>query len=492
MHVYKERSFLTRIIILTLIVFFAGVLLGEGAASLSTSYAKAVAEEKPRVSVKSPYPDFTALVDQLKDAVVNIRTTKKVKGAKRHFRSPRSPFGKEDPFKDFFERFFGDQMPKEFEQKSLGSGFIIDKAGYILTNNHVVVDADEIVVKLSDKEEFDAKVIGLDKSTDIALIKIDAKRSLPVFKLGDSDLLKTGEWVLAIGNPFGLEHTVTAGIISAKGRWIGSGPYDNFLQTDASINPGNSGGPLFNLRGEVVGINTAIIAQGSGIGFAIPINMAKDLLPQLKEKGRVTRGWLGVSIQPWQPGMAEKFGLDTEKGALLGGVKEGDPAEKAGIRRGDVIVEVDGEEIRDSRDLLNVIARKRPGTSVEVKVMRAGKELAMTVTLGERPSQLRAMAPDHSIDEKVGLTVQGITPELAERFGLSSTKGVIVSSVEPGSPAQKTGLRQGDIIREVEKKKIEGLKDYQEAMKGNLEKEEGILLWIQRGKRSLYMVLKMK
>ncbi len=490
MKVSKERSLLTMILIAVLIAFLWGVLLGERPASISPSHAKTVREERPKVMAQAPYPDFTALVEQLKGAVVNIRTTKKVEGAGRPFRHFGSPFGKEDPFKDFFERFFGDQMPKEFEQKGLGSGFIIDKDGYILTNNHVVAEADEIVVKLSDNEEFKAKVVGLDKSTDIALIRINAKRPLPVFKLGDSDALKIGEWVLAIGNPFGLEHTLTAGIISAKGRWIGSGPYDNFLQTDASINPGNSGGPLFNLSGEAVGINTAIISGGSGIGFAIPINMAKDLLPQLKEKGRVTRGWLGVSIQPWKPGMAEKFDLETERGALIGDVKEGDPADKAGIRPGDVIVEVDEEEIKDSRDLLNVIARKHPGTKVEVKVLRAGKELAMMVTLGERPSELQARAFGRSIDERFGLTVQEITPGLAERFGISDQKGVIVSGVKPGSPAQRAGLRPGDIIREVERKRIENLKSYREALKDF--KKEGVLLWIQRGKGSLYVVLKLK
>jgi serine protease Do len=260
-----------------------------------------------------------------------------------------------------------------------------------------VAGADEIVVKLTDNEEFDARVVGLDKSTDLALIKIDAKKPLKELKLGDSDRLKIGEWVLAIGNPFGLEQTVTSGIISAKGRSIGSGPYDNFLQTDASINPGNSGGPLFNLKGEVVGINTAILAQGQGIGFAIPINMAKELLPQLKDKGRVTRGWLGVIMQPWEPGMAEKFGLDKESGALIGDIREGDPADRAGILPGDVIVEFDGEKIKDSRDLLNAVAKKNPGLVVEVKVFRAGKELAFMVTLAERSSELQARTQDRSM-----------------------------------------------------------------------------------------------
>lgn len=485
MKVYKKRLFSIKMVMAVLFVFLLGIYLREGSVSISQSYAKAIVEEKPGVSVQSSYPDFTALVDQLKDSVVNIRTIKRVKEAGGYSRFYGTPFGKE-------ERFFGNRIPKGFEQKGLGSGFIIDKDGYILTNNHVVAGADEIVVKLTDNEEFDARVVGLDKSTDLALIKIDAKKPYKALKLGDSDRLKVGEWVLAIGNPFGLEQTVTSGIISAKGRSIGSGPYDNFLQTDASINPGNSGGPLFNLKGEVVGINTAILAQGQGIGFAIPINMAKELLPQLKDKGRVTRGWLGVIMQPWEPGMAEKFGLDKERGVLIGDIKEGDPADRAGILPGDVIVEFDGEKIKDSRALLKEVAKKNPGLAVEVKVLRAGKELTLMVTLGERSSELqaKAKAQDRSIDEEFGLTVQEITPELAERFGLSDPKGVIVSGVKPQSPAQKSGLRQGDVIREVEQKSIEDLEGYRKAMK-NLKEKDGVLLWVQRGKNSLYMVLKL-
>jgi serine protease Do len=486
----SAKKYITPLMMVLIVgAFFLGMLSQGILFPVSNSVSKETAQIQKTSSSPPSYPDFTPLIDQVKVSVVTIKTTKKVKGAGQ-FRFFGSPFGKEDPFRDFFERFFGDQIPKEFEQKGFGSGFIIDKDGFILTNYHVVAEADEIVVKLSDKTEFEAHIIGLDQSTDLGLIKIDSKKPLPVAILGDSDKLKIGEWVLAVGNPFGLEHTVTAGIISAKGRVIGQGPYDNFLQTDASINPGNSGGPLFNMKGEVVGINTAIVGLGTGIGFAIPINMAKELIPQLKAKGKVMRGWLGVTIQPWQPGMAKKFGLEKERGALVGDVIEGEPAEKAGIRPGDIIVEVDGEKIEDSRDLLNTIAKKKPGSKVSIKVLRAGKEMNFQVTVGERPAEIQAKALDKTTDEKLGLTVQDITPEIAERFGLSDTRGVIVSEIRPGSPAQKSGLRRGDIIREVEKKKVENVQEFKEAIKN--QDKESILLWIQRGRNNQYLVMKLK
>ncbi|MBI5286339.1 MAG: trypsin-like peptidase domain-containing protein, partial [Deltaproteobacteria bacterium] len=281
---------------------------------------------------------FIELAKTLGPVVVNISTTQVVR------EKPRVPFPEfrgpcEDFFGDEFFRFFDEFPQREFKRQSLGSGFIINKEGYILTNNHVVEDAEEILVTLSDKREYKAKVIGRDSRLDLGLVKIDAKDDLPVAILGDSDKLQIGEWVMAIGNPFALSHTVTAGIVSAKGRVIGAGPYDNFIQTDASINPGNSGGPLFNLRGEVIGINTAIIAGGQGIGFALPINMAKEVLSQLKEKGKVTRGWIGVSIQDVTPELARSFGLKEKHGALVSSAMKDDPADKAGIRPGDIIVE---------------------------------------------------------------------------------------------------------------------------------------------------------
>ena len=295
-----------------------------------------------------------------------------------------NPFGERDPFEEFFERFFGGENPqREFRRRSLGSGFIINREGYIVTNNHVVENASDIKVSLSDKEEHDAKVIGRDPKTDVALIKIEAKKDLPAVALGDSSKLRVGEWVIAIGNPFGLGHTVTTGIVSAKGRIIGAGPYDDFIQTDASINPGNSGGPLFNMNGEVVGINTAIIASGQGIGFATPINVAKDLLVQLREKGRVVRGWLGVQVQRVTPELAKSFGLDRERGALVADVMADTPAAKAGIERGDIIVEFNGRKIEEMNDLPRVVAATPPDADVPMKLLRKGQEKVVQVKVAE-------------------------------------------------------------------------------------------------------------
>ena len=290
-------------------------------------------------------PSFSQLVNHVKPTIVNISTTTVVTGPdmQDRFMGPVNPF--KDFFgEDFFDKFFGNSPRRERKQKSLGSGFVIDREGYILTNNHVVEKASSIKVKLSDEKEYDAKIIGRDPKTDIALIKIDINHELPSATFGDSDKLEVGDWVVAIGNPFGLEHTVTAGIVSAKGRVIGAGPYDDFIQTDASINPGNSGGPLLNLKGEVIGINTAIASNGQGIGFAIPINVVQGLLPQLKSKGKIARGWLGVVIQKITPEIAKSFKLKEAEGALVSDVAEDGPAEKAGIKRGDVIISYDGKK----------------------------------------------------------------------------------------------------------------------------------------------------
>lgn len=434
-------------------------------------------------------PSLADLVDELKKTVVNIQVVKKIQtGPFPYF---KSPFGERDPFREFFERFFGDQLPKEFEQKGLGSGVIISRDGYILTNNHVVEGADEIIVKLSEKEQYRGKVVGADPTTDLALLKVEAEKDLPAAVLGDSDKLRVGEWVIAIGNPFGLEHTVTAGIVSAKGRVIGSGPYDDFIQTDASINPGNSGGPLFNLQGEVVGINTAIVASGQGIGFAIPINMAKEELVQLKEKGRVTRGWLGVQIQQWEPGMAEKFGLEEERGVLVGAVIPGEPADKAGIQKGDVILEVEGHKIKDTKDLLNTVARLQPGRKVKVVVWRDGREKVFVVELGERPAEGEvSLETRPGKEDKIGLTVQDVTEEIADRLGLERPEGVLISSVKPGSPAAKAGLQRGDVIHEIEHQAVKSVRDYGRILSKT--GKDSVLMWIQRGKSRKYIVVRLK
>ena len=377
---------------------------------------------------------FSKLSEKLRPAVVNISTTMVVKQPMLRGR-PSSPFGEQDPFRDFWEKFFGGKMPQEFETKSLGSGVIIHREGYILTNNHVVENAKEIMVTLYSEKDYPAQVIGRDKKTDLALIKIDAKEDLPVAPLGDSDRLRVGEWVLAIGNPFGLSETVTAGIVSAKGRVIGAGPYDDFIQTDASINPGNSGGPLFNFWGEVVGINTAIVAAGQGIGFAIPVNMAKEVIPQLKEKGRVIRGWLGVTVQRITSQLAKSFGLKEERGALVSQVFKGSPAEKAGIKSGDVILEFDGKKVKDFGELSRIVASTPVGKTIPIKIFREGKTLTLQATVAELEE--RAEGTDAPVQETLGITVQNLTPEIARALGLEETTGVVVARVEKGSPGRR-------------------------------------------------------
>jgi serine protease Do len=478
--------------IFALLALLAGGLAGWSAVTgPDAAEAKAFWKEASAIAAPQPVaglPSIADLVEGLKSSVVNIQVSKKVQAPHGPMPFFRGPQGQKDPFRDFFERFFGDQVPREFEQKGLGSGVIITKDGYILTNNHVVEDADEIQVKLSDKEKYTGKVVGRDANTDLALVKIEPPRDLPAAVLGDSDRLRVGDWVIAIGSPFGLEHTVTTGIVSAKGRVIGSGPYDDFIQTDASINPGNSGGPLFNLRGEVVGINTAIVSSGQGIGFAIPVNMAKEELPQLREKGKVTRGWLGVQIQAWEPGLAQKFGLKEERGALVGRVMEGEPAEKAGIQKGDVILEVEGHAVKDTRDLLNTIARLQPGQTAKVLVFRDGKEKTLTVNLGERPADAEvAGQPPPSKEDRLGLTVQDIPAEMAEQLGLEKPEGVLVSSVKPGSPAAKAGLQRGDLIHEMEHQPVRNAQDYHKIL--SKAGKESVLVWIQRGKARRYVVV---
>jgi serine protease Do len=442
----------------------------------------------------SEFPSLTVLVKELKPTVVNISTTKVVRSPMdeffRGFGDNPNSFGN-----DLFRRFFGDQ-PREFKQKSLGSGFIIDKEGYILTNNHVVEQAEEIKVKLSDQQkEYDAQIIGTDPRTDLALIKIKDAGNLPVAHLGDSDALEVGEWVVAIGNPFGLAQTVTTGIISAKGRVIGAGPYDDFLQTDASINPGNSGGPLFNLKGEVVGINTAIVAGGQGIGFAIPVNMAKKLLPQLK-KGRVTYGYIGVLPQDLTPELADSFGLKEPAGVLIGDVISGEPAEKGGMKKGDIILEYNGEKVENAHQFRKMVGDTPVGTKVKMTVWRDKQRKTLSVTIGEVPEQQVAGAPSNKPEEtgRWGLTVQDITPAIVDQLGLPDDTGVVISQVEQNSPAQEEGLQRGDVIIEVEHNPIKNMADYRKYIEQNQKQKKNTLLLTVRVKannyRTLFVVLK--
>jgi serine protease Do len=442
---------------------------------------------------KKGVPDsFAELAAKQGHVAVNISSTKTVKTMRKFFPFQRREF--RDFFgDDFFRRFFGGEPEEKLKQRSLGSGVVISKDGYILTNNHVVADADEILVTFSEKEKHEAKIIGRDPKTDLALIKIKVDKTIPYARLGDSDKLKVGDWVVAIGNPFGLGSTVTAGIVSAKGRVIGAGPYDNFIQTDASINPGNSGGPLFNLDGEVVGINTAIFTQRGGnigIGFAIPINTAKSVMTQLKEKGRVVRGWLGVTIQRIIPEIKEKFGLKSTEGALIGEVTKDSPAEKGGLERGDVIISFDGKKVKLMKDLPPMVAETHVGSKVEIIVIRKGKEKRLTLKIGELKEETRiAATTTPEIEEGFGLSVQELTPELAESLSLKGEKGVVVSGVRKGSPASETGLQRGDLIQEIEREPVENMDDYKRTM-GEAASKKQILMVIRHRGHTRYVVLK--
>ncbi|WP_319524480.1 DegQ family serine endoprotease [uncultured Desulfosarcina sp.] len=396
---------------------------------------------------------FSGLVKKTGPGVVNIVATKLVQASDQE----QSPFGPDDPFKDFFDHYFGNRMPREYRQGALGTGFIIDRDGLILTNNHVVEDTTELKVKLADEREFKADIVGRDPKTDVALIRIKSDKPLPFLPLGDSDALEVGDWVVAIGNPFGLGNTVTSGIVSAKYRQIGAGAYDNFIQTDASINPGNSGGPLLNINGEVIGINSAIFSQSGGsvgIGFAIPINMVRDLLPQLRQ-GKVRRAYLGVIIQDITPALKTKLGLDSEYGALVSDVVPDGPAARAGIQRGDVILSLNGKPVKNSRELPLMVAAKPIGKSVMLEVVRQGKRLSVkVVTLEmseEKPSDAEARI---DIGPELGLALQALTPEIARGYGLWCSRGLLIVQVAPGSPAEEAGLQPGDIIVEAERSPV--------------------------------------
>jgi serine protease Do len=436
-----------------------------------------------------PPDSFSSLAESASPAVVNIRTVKTIKGGGRVFRHFRKgPFGDDDPMRDFFDRFFDDDQQRDFKQRSLGSGFIIDKEGYIVTNNHVIDNADKIVVILSDEEEFEAQIVGRDKNTDLALIKINLNHNLPVLQFGDSDALKVGQWVVAIGNPFGLEQTVTAGIVSAKGRVIGSGPYDDFIQTDASINPGNSGGPLLNMKGEVVGINTAIVAGGQGIGFAIPVNLAKNIISQLKTSGEVTRGWLGVGIQDISEEVAEYYGIKEKKGVLVTEVFPGDPAELAGIKPKDIILSLNGKPVDSARQLTGMIADTGVGDTIQIKINREGKTRTMNVKIAKREdAKISRRSIQKKEQDRLGIQVAEITPETARRFNLKEDKGVIVVGVDPESKAAAAGLQVHDIIREINHKEITSVSDLNKTI-DEIQKGGTINLFIRRLNRGFLVI----
>ena len=485
------RSRVTTKTLLFSALLMAGILL-------SLPFAAGIAgAQGPKVSDQSidlltrtgkAMAEVTAAV---KPAIVNISTTRTVKMSGGH-----------DPFSDdpFFRRFFGDQFgrqrqPREHKSAGLGSGVIVSSEGYIITNSHVVKDADEIKVTLTDKKEYAGKVIGSDLKTEIAVVKIEAK-NLPTVSWGNSEKLQVGEVVLAVGNPYGLNQTVTMGIVSALGRAnVGIADYEDFIQTDAAINPGNSGGALVNVRGELVGINTAIYSTSGGyqgIGFAIPSNMVKSVMESLIRKGKVVRGWLGVSIQKVTPELAKQFDIKDEVGALVGDVIEGGPADKAGLLRGDIILEYNGKKIDEPNTLRNIVANTPPGEQQTIKVLRDGKTRSISITIGELPSdeQQPVETGDYQNVMK-GISVQDMNPELAKKLKIpDKIKGVIISDI--GEDGIGAGiLAQGDVIQEINRKKVSDVKSYKDIV-SKIRKDESVLLLIYRGGSSLFVTLSQK
>ena len=436
----------------------------------------------------SPLPSLAPLVKQLKPAVVSVATASVVRRRRGA-----------DPFEEFFRPYMGDQADGRVVPRGQGSGFIIHESGLVLTNNHVIDGADQIDVKLADGREFAAKVVGRDPKTDVALLRLENAKDLPTVYLGDSDRADVGDWVVAIGNPFGLSHSVSVGIVSAKERFIGAGPYDDFIQTDAAINPGNSGGPLFNARGEVIGINTAIVAQGQGIGFAVPINLVKVLVPQLEQTGTVARGWLGVAIQDLSPEIARSLKIpENTKGALIADVVEGGPAARAGLEHGDLVVSVDGKDIENYAQLSRIIALLPPGKSVRLGVLRNGGRTDLDVAIAARDDQGRVLdasatrrqeSPRAAEKGPLGISVGEVTPQVARKMGLSRPVGVVVTEVQGDGPAARAGVGEGDLILEVNRRPVRSLADWREIVR-SVSPGEMVLLRLQRGDSAIYVAVR--
>ncbi len=438
-------------------------------------------------------PAFSGVVSVISPVVANISTSKTISGKE----SSSSQHLFEGPFRDFLDSF---NMPKKWKEQNLGSGVVVSPDGYIITNNHVVEKSDEIKVTLYDQQNYKGKIIGTDPKTDLAVIKISAK-NLPAIKWGDSDTLQVGEFVLAFGNPYSLGHTVTMGIVSALGRAnVGVADYEDFIQTDAAINPGNSGGPLVNIKGELIGINTAIFSRTGGyqgIGFAVPSNMANSVMTQLINEGKVTRGWLGVTIQNLTPELAKEFVLEKSTGALVTDIFSGSPAEKAGLKRGDVILEVNEKKIRNVESLRNVVAQSKAGSTMHLNILRDGKTMEVSVNITEYPQDLaqaeKVESPEDELNEEktlAGLSVADLTRDIAKQLGLSKNdNGVVIVRVESYSTAEDAGLKKGDVIQEVNKRKIRNLNDFNRVLPG-IGEGDTILLFINRSGNKFYVTLK--
>ena len=424
---------------------------------------------------------FAQVAEAVRPAVININTVIRGGGG----RTPVEEFFGDE----FFRRFFGEGPERPQQQRSLGSGVIVDASGIALTNAHVVERATDIEVVTAEGKKHKAKVVGLDKRTDLAVLRLQGGGPYPAAVLGDSEKVKVGDWVLAIGSPFGLQQTVTAGIISAKGRSIGQGPFDDFLQTDAAINPGNSGGPLVNMSGEVVGINSAILSRSGGnvgIGFSIPSNMAKRIYTELVARGKITRGWLGVSIQPLTPELAKSFGLKEPRGVLIADVVKDSPAAKAGLASGDVLMEFGGKKVDAPQDLQKAVAGTAPGKGVPMRVWRDKGEKTLEIKVGETPEDTAQLEPSVKSKSLLGLETRPITPEIARQLNLRTTEGVVVARVEEEGPAAEAGFQRGDVIREINRQRIRSAQDYERATQG-LKPGDRVTVLLQRGPQSLYV-----
>jgi len=437
-----------------------------------------------RITAKDWRNGFVEVAKKVKPSVVAIRSERTVSV------SPGEGFGEDffkgTPFEDFFKQHGG--PPVKRKQMGEGSGVIVDQKGYILTNYHVVAEAEKITIHLFDGREMAGTVRGTDPRTDLAVVHVEAT-DLPVAALGDSDKIQVGEWAIAIGSPFGLEETVTVGVISAKGRsGLGTGNYEDFIQTDASINPGNSGGPLVNIDGEVVGINAMIIQPGQGIGFAIPINLARAIMLELIKTGKVIRPWVGIGLQDITADLMKFFNLKEKEGALISQVYGGSPAEEAGLKVGDVVTEIDGVKIKNSQDLVREVLKKKVGQKVTFVVLREGKPVEISVTTAQMPEKIGERGPAKPTREWFGLRVSNVTPDVAKQLGLTKTEGVVIVGVQPNSSAQAVGLKPGDIISEVNHQKIVNEKDYRAAME-KVKPEQGVLFLIDRGGSTFFVTL---
>ncbi|HVP66239.1 MAG TPA: DegQ family serine endoprotease [Anaeromyxobacteraceae bacterium] len=479
---------------------------GAPAAPAQQLWHEAATATPPAQPPVQPFPSLAPLIKQLKPAVVNISTSTVVKNHPRTAPAPRNPGMPEGPWGDFFERYFGQprEMP-EFRSNALGSGFIINRDGYVLTNNHVVGDATEIKVRLADGREFSAKVVGKDPPTDVALVRLEkAPTDLPTVPLGDSDALEQGDFVLALGNPLGLRESASFGIVSAKDRTINAGPFDDFIQTDAAINPGNSGGPLFNMRGEVIGINTAIVSPqiGQGIGFAVPINLAKQSLPQLEKGGKVARGYLGVTVRELTPDLAQGFGLAAStKGALIEQVVPKTPAAKAGLKVGDVVVAVNGKPVEVPGQLTRAVAAVSPGNKVTVTVLRDSKKEDFVLTVAKRPDEemlARGEAPEEgeggaaateAKGPKLGLRLQALTPDMARELKFDG-EGVLVADVSADGPAAAAGLQRGDVILEVNRQAV-SKPDQVAKLVAKAKPGDVVLLRVRRGANATFVPIRL-